>query len=187
MKWIGERISFVDRKDEITVVIYPPNIGGKKIALIIWTILWYAVGGAVLSQLFYDYSQQEKIFMIVFLSFWLYYAVRVTRTLVYISYGREYIKLDKTALRIKKATGKYGKANQYFLENISKFETFELKDSSFQAVYENSPWVRGTDKIQFQYLGKTISFGRKLSAKDADVLYKLLLKRIDKLLRAKKD
>ena len=185
MKWIGERISFVDKKDALTIVIYPPNIGAKKIALIAWTILWYIVGGIVLSQMFYDYSEQEKIYMIIFLSFWLYYAVRVTRTLVYLLYSREFIKLDETALRIKKATGKYGKAKQYFLENISKFETYELKENSFQAIYENSVWVRGTDKIQFQYMGKTISFGRKLNPKDTDVLYKLLIKRIEQYLRRK--
>lgn len=185
MKWIGERISFVDKKDYLTIVIYPPKIGFKRILILVWTFVWYIVGALVFSQLFYDYSEKEKIYIVVFLSFWLYYAVRVTRTLLYLYLSREFIKLDETALRIKRSTGKYGVAKQYFIENIAKFNTVELKERSFQAIYEESPWVRGTDKLQFEYLGKTISFGRKLNDKDAELLFKLLVKRIEQLLRKK--
>jgi hypothetical protein len=185
MKWIGERISFVDKKDYLTIVIYPPKIGFKRILILVWTLVWYIVGALVFSQLFYDYSEKEKIYIVVFLSFWLYYAVRVTRTLLYLYLSREFIKLDETALRIKRSTGKYGVAKQYFIENIAKFNTVELKERSFQAIYEESPWVRGTDKLQFEYLGKTISFGRKLNDKDAELLFKLLVKRIEQLLRKK--
>jgi hypothetical protein len=185
MKWIGERISFVDKKDYLTIVIYPPNIGFKRILILLWTILWYAVGAMVFSQLFLDYSDQEIIFIIIFLSFWLYYAVRVTRTLLYLYFSREFIKVDKTALRIKKSTGKYGVAKQYFIENIAKFKTVELKERSFQSIYEDSPWVRGTDKLQFDYLGKNISFGRKLNEKETALLFKLVIKKIEQHLRKK--
>lgn len=185
MKWIGKRISFVDKKEYLTFVIYPPDIGIKLPVIFTWTLVWYIIGATVLSQLFLDYQEKEKIVMIIFLSFWLYYAVRVTRTLLYLKWGREYIKLDKTALRIKNATGKYGKANQYFLENITKFSILELKENSFQAIYEDSPWVRGTNKMQFEYLGKTVSFGRKLPEKDAKLLFNLMTKRIEQFLRKK--
>lgn len=185
MKWIGERISFVDKKDHLTIVIYPPKIGFKRTLIFLWTLLWYIVGAVVFSQLFLDYSDQERIYIIIFLSFWLYYAVRVTRTLIYLYLSREFIKIDETALRIKKSSGKYGVAKQYFLENIAKFKTVELKERSFQAIYEDSPWVRGTDKLQFDYLGKNISFGRKLNDKDTQILFKLIVKRIEQLLRQK--
>ena len=183
MKWIGERISFVDKKDHITFVIYPPKIGIKLHLIISWVILWYIIGGVVFSQLFGDYEEKEKIILIVFLSFWLYYAVKVTKTLAYLIWGREYLKLDPTSLRIKRATGKYGKAKQYFLENISKFSIYELKENSFQASYEKSDWVMGTNKLHFEDLGKTISFGRKLNEKDATLLFKLITKRIEQYLR----
>lgn len=186
MKWIGERISFVDKKDHVTFVIYPPKIAkSQRVLIFLWTILWYLVGGAVFSQLFFEYEEKEKIMMVVFLSFWLYYAYRVTRTLLYLEYGREYIKLDQHALRIKRSTGKYGKAEQYFLESIQKLEKLELKENSFQAVYENSPWIRGVNRIQFEYIGKKVSFGRKLSEKEAKLFYNFLVKRIQQYLRTK--
>lgn len=185
MKWISERISFVDHKDSATFVIYPPKIGFKRTLILIWVILWYSVGGIVISQLFFEYSEKEKIILLIFLSFWIYFAVRVTKTLAYLLWGREYIKLDQTAFRIKKSTGKFGSAKQYFIENIAKFNVYEVKENSFQAAFENSPWVKGFDKLQFEYLGKNISFGRKLNDKEAQQVFRLLTKRIEQYLRKK--
>ena len=186
MKWIGERISFVDNKDKLTVVIYPPKIGIKYQLLVFWSVLWLAIGAYVTSQFFYVTNQKEQITLIIFMSFWLYFAVRVGKTLIYLTWGREYIKLDKEGLHVKIATGKYGKSKRYFLENLQRFDVVELKETSFQAIYESSAWVKGSNRLSFEYLGKVFTFGRKLNEKDTTTLYKLLLKRIEQLLRQSK-
>src|SRR5690554_5013769 len=98
MKWIGDRISFVDNKDNISFVSYPPKIGWKKIVMLLWFILWIAIGVYMTYQFFRDFSRDEKIVLVVFMSFWTYFAIRVGRTLLYLYYGREFIKLDKDAL-----------------------------------------------------------------------------------------
>lgn len=185
MKWIGERISFKDHKDSISFVIYPPQVGFKKNLVLIWFVLWLLIGGYVTAQFFYEYSDQEKIALFIFMSFWLYFAVRVFKTLLYLFKGREFVKLDDTALRIKKATGQYGKARQYFLENLTKLKVVEMKSTSFQKIFEDSVWVKGTDRIQFEYMGKNFSFGRKLDEKDAKMVFQILTKRINKHLRKK--
>ncbi|MGM0480045.1 MAG: hypothetical protein ACQERC_12560 [Bacteroidota bacterium] len=185
MKWIGERVSFKDHKDSVTFVIYPPQIGYKKNIVLAWFVLWLIIGGTVVSQFFYEYSNQETIALFIFMSFWTYFAVRVLRTLLYLFRGREFIKLDQTALRIKSATGKYGKARQYLIENISKFSVVEMKDTSFQKVFEDSAWVRGTPRLRFEYMGKSIGFGRKLEEKDAKLMFQIITKRITKYIRQK--
>src|SRR5690606_10249747 len=113
-----------------------------------------------------------------------YFAIRVLRTILYLFFGREYIKLDKNSLRIKIATGSYGRSKQYFIENITKLSLNVLKENSFQKVYDDSPWVRGTNRIQFEYFQKTYSFGRKLEEKDAEMIFKIMTKRIDKFLKS---
>jgi len=185
MKWIGERVSFVDNKDKLTVVIYPPNIGFKYKLLLAWVILWLAIGGYVTSQLFYVTTQKEQITLIVFLSFWLYFAVRVGKTLSYLTWGREFIRVDKDGLSLKFGTGRYGKSNRFFLENLQRFDVIEMKETSIAAVYEASPWVKGSNRISFEYQGKVFSFGRKLNEKDTALLYKLMLKRIEQFIRQK--
>ncbi|MDX1653341.1 MAG: hypothetical protein R3277_12665 [Brumimicrobium sp.] len=185
MKWIGERISFVDHKEYVTFVIYPPNIGNKKYLILIWSLAWLAIGAYVFTQFFYDYSEKEKIVLIIFMSFWVYFAVKVFRTLLYLFFGREFIKIDKTALRLKTATSNYGQARQFFLENITKFSVLSLKDNSLQNIYDRSPWVRGSNRIHFEYMGKHYSFGRKLEEKDARLLFGVITKRINQYLRNK--
>lgn len=185
MKWIGERISFVDNKEKLTVVIYPPNIGIKYKLLITWSVFWLAIGIYVTSQLAYVTNQKEQITIIIFLSFWLYFAVRVGKTLIYLTWGREYLKIDKEGLHIKIATGKYGRSKRYFFENLQRFDVIEMKETSFQAVYESSAWVKGSNKISFDYLDKIQTFGRKLNEKDTILLYKLMLKKVEQFLRQK--
>ena|SRR5690554_78863 len=185
MKWIGERISFVDKKDSISFVIYPPKIGRKKILILVWFALWVLIGGYVSAQFFQDYTQEEKLALFIFMVFWFYFAMRVLRTILFLFFGKEYIKLDKNSLRIKKATGSYGKSKQYFLENITKLNLIVLKDNSFQKVYDDSAWVRGTNRIEFEYFQKRHSFGRKLEEKDAKMMFQILTKRIEKFVKSK--
>lgn len=186
MKWIGNRITFVDNQDSVSFVIYPPKLGWKKHLVLAWFVLFFGIGVYISTRFFLDFSKEEKLVLFIFMAFWLYFTIRVFRTLLYLYFGREYIKLDKTSLRVKTATGEYGKAKQFFIENVSKFKMESLKDSSFQKVYDDSPWVKGTPRINFEYYEKKYSFGRKLENKDAEMLYKILTKRIEKFIRAKK-
>lgn len=186
MKWIGERISFLDKKDSISFVIYPPKLGRKKLLIVIWFVLWLAIGTYVTTAFFKEYSDEEKLALVIFMLFWLYFAIRVLRTIIYLYFGKEYIKLNKNSLRVKRATGSYGKSNQYFIENINKLSVIPLKEGSFKKVFEDSPWVRGANRIQFECFQKRYSFGRKLNDKDAELLFKTLTRRIEKFLKAKK-
>ncbi|MBL1280098.1 MAG: hypothetical protein COA33_007495, partial [Fluviicola sp.] len=59
------------------------------------------------------------------------------------------------------------------------------KEKSIQAAWEKSPWIIGGDRIEFEYLGKLVKFGKKLNDKDTQLLFALITKRIDQRLRKK--
>lgn len=187
MKWIGNRITFVDKKDSVSFVIYPPKLGRKKSFILIWFVLWLLVGGYVTTSFFQEFSKEEKLALVIFMLFWLYFAIRVLRTILYLYYGKEYIKLDNNCLRIKTATGNYGKSTQYFIENITKLSVVPLKEGSFKKIFEDSAWVRGANRIQFEHFKKNYSFGRKLDDKDSEMIFKILTRRIEKYLKGKKE
>lgn len=69
MKWIGERISFVDDQMKTTVVIRPENIGWVKAVLGAWFFMWLTIGGIMFWSLGLKLNQQEQIIVVVFLSF----------------------------------------------------------------------------------------------------------------------
>lgn len=186
MKWIGKRISFVDDKLKTTVVIEPESVFWVNALMGAWVAMWMVIGATVIwALLFLEMTKEEKIGLIVFLSFWLYFAIRVTRTFFWLLWGKELIKIDETAMTYKRSIRRFGKAVPYYLENITKIRVIVPKERSLQSVWEASPWIRGGERLEFDYLSKTVRFGRKLDEKDAKLLYQFLTKKIDQRLRKK--
>lgn len=187
MKWIGERISFVDEQTKLTVVIYPESSGLMKSLMGAWFAMWMMIGVSLTIYYFSTPLEQNlKIALYVFMAFWAYYAIRVGRSFFWILWGKELIKIDEAAFIHKRSIKSYGKAHHYLLGNISKMRNFETKEGSFQAIWEASPWVKGGERLEFDYLGKVVRFGRKVSEKDGKLLFKLLTKRIDQNIRKMK-
>lgn len=186
MKWIGARISFVDDKKRTTIVIYPENIGWQKALMGAWFFMWLTIGATMFWSFTLKLTEQEKIIVFVFLVFWGYYAIRVGRAFLWMMFGKEKLKIDETALTLKNTIKDYGKATPYFIENIKKVRIQQPKENSIQAVWESSFWIRGGERLEFDYLGKTIRFGRKLEEKEVKLLFNLITKRIEEQLKGKK-
>lgn len=151
-----------------------------------WFCMWLVIGATMTWSLSLRLTQQEQIIVAIFLVFWAYYAVRVGRAFFWLMWGKEMLKIDETALYVKRSIRGYGKSVPYYLENISKIRIQQPKENSIQAVWEASPWIKGGERVEFDYMGKTIRFARKITEKDARLLFNLITKRIDERLRAKK-
>lgn len=187
MKWIGNRISYVDQQDKTTIIITPEQPGFIKALLGAWFFMWLTIGFTIVWSMYnLKFTQQEQIILFVFMVFWTYYAVRVGRTFLWSLYGREYIKIDAFSLTLKTSIRSYGKSKPFFLENIQKISVDVPESNSFQTAWENSPWIRGGERISFEHFGKNIRFGRKLNEQEAKQLFQLITKRIDDQLKRKK-
>ncbi len=187
MKWIGKRISFSDEKLKTTIVIHPKDIGWLKSLMGAWVSMWLTMGAIVIWAYFsLPLEEQETIIIFIFLAFWAYYAFKVTKSWFWMMWGKELIKIDEATLSYKKSVRKYGKSASYLVENISKIRMHKLEAKSFQAAWEKSPWIVGGERLEFDYMGKVVKFGRKLDEKDAKLLFKLLTKRIDAQVRKNK-
>lgn len=187
MKWIGKRISFVEDKDKSTFVIYPER---KPIVLAMigaWFAMWLTIGGVTFwAWNTFELTQQEEIIVVIFLIFWAYYAQRVGRTFLWFMYGKEMLKINEAHFSIKRSIRGYGKAHQYFVDNIKKMSLHQPKEQSIQSAWEKSPWIVGGERIFFEYMGKQTKVGRKLDEKDAKLLFQMLTKRIEKQVRRNK-
>jgi hypothetical protein len=188
MKWIGERISFVEDKDKATFVIYPGTQAWVKALMGAWCAMWFVIGITVIWSYFtFKLTDQENIAVIIFLSFWTYYAIKVGRSYFWLLWGKELIKVNEAALFYKRSVKQFGKSTPYYLENIKKIKMTQPKENSLQAVWETSPWVRGGERLEFEYLGKIVRFGRKLDEKDAKLFFNVLTKKIEERLRKVKN
>lgn len=118
----------------------------------------------------FDLKNQEKIILWIFLSFWVFYFLRIGRTFLWIHYGQEFIKLGEFSVDYKRSIFKYGKAHIIFYENISGFSSHFPKENSFEAVWESSPWISGGERICLETKLKTYKIGRKLSVQETHSL-----------------
>lgn len=145
-----------------------------------WCAMWLAIGITMtLAYFSLKLTQQESLIIVIFMIFWFYYAQRVGRSFLWLLYGREMIKINEVSLTIKKSIRGYGKAREYFLENIHKMRLHQPKENSMQAAWENSPWISGGERLEFDYAGKIIRFGRKLDEKESKLLFQMITKRVE--------
>ncbi|MEJ6686136.1 MAG: hypothetical protein QNK70_02515 [Crocinitomicaceae bacterium] len=179
MKKIGDRISFEDSKFKTTVVIIPERNHFVNMLMGAWLGMWYCIGAVVIWSLFHlVLLEQERIILYIFLLFWCYYAFRISKSYLWLLFGKELLKLNKDAFFIKRSFFRYGKLTPYYYDNIADFH-FEIPEGrTIQAIWESSPWVSGGERFEFEYFGKVKKFGRKLNQRDSKLLSNLLISKI---------
>ena len=182
MKWIGERISYKDHKNPYTTIVITPERTAWKDALMgAWLLMFTFIGAYILYELFsVDHNRDETIALVIFFSFWVYFEWRVMRAFLWLRFGKENIKIDPEYVWVKKSIGKYGKAKRYLIDNVKNISLRTPSERSVSYQFENSYWVIGGERVLFEYLGKTIPFGRKLNEQDAKLLTKFFDKRVQK-------
>lgn len=179
MKKIGDDISFKDHENgSTTIIITPKREMWKDIVLGLWLLLFTAAGLFILYQLFWgDFTKEQKLTFVIFLSFWAYFEFRVGKAFFWLIKGREFIKMSQGEFQLKKAIGTFGKQKRYFIDNMGPFLPIKKKETGISFQFEKSYWVVGGETIQFDYQGKTIVFGRKLTEEERRLLLQVLQKR----------
>ena len=175
VKFISDKVSFSVSHKELKVVILGKVERWKETLLLMWLIAWTFCGIAMAAALFNEgYSQDLKIGIAVFLTFWVYYEYRIGRVFLFRKYGNELILIKEGRLYLKRSILTYGKAREYLIDNIRNFKKVEIPKRSISNAYENSFWILGGERLSFQYLDKYASFGVQLNPHETEALYKLL-------------
>lgn len=199
IKWIGDRISTKDHQDHTTIIIYPKKEKVKEFLLLLWVLGFTFVGIYMFYLLLWglddvlvngddveEIRDKQKIYLIVFLGFWIYFEYKTVMALLWYKFGKELIKIDDVAVSIKRSIFSYGKASRYLFENIKDFKTVEQDNTTFSHFFDNAYWTIGTDALSFSYFGKTKLFGRRLDEKSAKLLLRFIDDRVKKRMRKKK-
>ena len=151
----------------ITIVIRKQIEKWKESLLVAWVTAWTLCGLGFIYQFPLVKDQQMKLMFIVLLAFWLYYEFKIGRAMLWRLYGKELIRVEDGKLIIKNAIKSYGKANEYFIENISELGIIKHQENSFGWQMEQSFWSLGGEMVGFVYGGKAIRLGKQISEKEA--------------------
>jgi hypothetical protein len=187
MKFVSERVSVKKNPTYTTIVILPYSTFWISALMGGWLSMWLVIGIAVISSFFiFQLSYQEQLILWVFLTFWIYYLIKIGRTFLWIKYGKELIKLDQFSFHYKRSLFNYGKMHEVFYENIREIETHFPKENSFESIWESSPWISGGERIKIKTNVKNYNLGRKLSKSEATPLVDLIKNSIKRNVKAEK-
>jgi len=167
MKLISERVSVQEKDNVLSVVILPTTDKKKLNLMLLWLLAWTACGVIVFANYFKMNNQDAKLFIIIYLSFWFYFEYKIARAWIWKKFGREKVWLKNGKLFLQKEINGKGKIKEYGLDLVNEVKLIELSHASFADTINQSFWIKGGERIQFQYMAKTITFGMQLNDKEA--------------------
>lgn len=165
--------------DALTVIISQTIPKKQQVLLECWWFAWLLAGMGFACGWWMAKTTDEQMFFSICLAFWLYFFFRIGKAVAWRRVGQEMIRISQEGVSIKNAFGTYGRAQFFLKGNIKRMELIERDASKFFHTLDQSFWVIGGDALTFQYLRKSIVFGKQLEVKDALALAKV----IDKALR----
>jgi hypothetical protein len=179
MKFISERIGFEQSEEGLTVRIKASKPGDiQKLNIMkVWIVAWSASGLLIGSALFLDYPSDLKIYLAVFLAFWAYFLVKITRAYYFRKYGIEtlYLNGDQCMLR-RDLHGKPGKAYFFRIKEKNAFRWLNKQQKG--SWFYDSFWVDSGGNCGFGKPGAEYRFGLQLEETEGKALVKMLNKEL---------
>lgn len=172
MKVISERTSILKKDNLVSVVILPTTDKKKLGLLFLWLMAWTVCGIIVFANYFRMTDPDIKLFIIVYLAFWLYFEFNITRAFIWKKFGREKLWVQEGILHYQREINKKGKIHEFNLELVSKLELIELKPTRFSDTVSQSFWVKGGERIRFTSQAKTVPLGMQISDAEARAIIK---------------
>jgi hypothetical protein len=172
MKVIGERISILKKEDLLSVVILPTTNKKKLGLMFLWLLAWTVCGIIVFVNYFKVNDQNSKLFIIIYLSFWLYFEFNIARSYIWKRWGKEKLWIKNRILHYQREVNGKGKIREYNLDLVSKLHLVELKASRFTDTINQSFWVKGGERLEFSAQAKLIRLGMQLTDEEAITVMK---------------
>lgn len=182
MKVIGERVSILKKDDLLSIVILPLADKRKLGIMFLWLVAWTVCGIIVFANYFQVTDKSSKLFILIYLSFWVYFEYKITRAFMWRKYGKEKLWITEGTVHYQQEISKRGKIQKFDYSLIQDLQLIEKDDTSFSDIIMSSFWIKGGERIAFQCAHKTVRFGMQLEDKAA----KAIIKEIQEFILGKK-
>ncbi len=170
MEFVSGRVSVERTGEQLSVVIAPRLSRLHEALLVAWNLAWWACGVFILLEMVRMPAGSQRTFWIAFMAFWAWFALRIGRVMLWRLKGVELLRLKDGRFTIKDSIFGYGRANDYFTENIQRFGMLAVDESSWTWQLNDSFWVMGAERLGFEHMGRKVVFGKGLSRDEAQGL-----------------
>ena len=172
MKIIGERISVLKKEDLLSIVILPTTDKKKLGLMFVWLMAWTVCGVIVASNYFNITDKNSKLFIIVYMAFWLYFEFKIARAFTWKKWGKEKLWIKNGILYYQREVRGRGKISEYNCALINDINLIDIKETNFSFIMGQSFWIKGGERIEMQHQAKTIGFGMQLKTEEAKIILK---------------
>ncbi len=175
MEYLSDRVSVERSNASISVVISARPSRSKETVLVIWTLAWLLCGAYIIharSEL--AAGDPLRQYLLAFLAFWAYFLLKIGRATLWRLKGFELWRIKEGTLTVKDSLFGYGRATDYFVDNIRKLGMIDIDPRSWKGQWNDSVWVIGGERLGFEHLGRKVVFGKGLTEEEARQLIVIL-------------
>jgi hypothetical protein len=170
MKIISERISIVKKENVLSVVILPTTDKKKLALLFLWLLAWTLCGMIVLANYFKIHNNDARLYLIIYLSFWAYFEFNIARAFIWKKFGREKLWVQDGILHYQREINRKGKILEFNLDLLTPLRLIELKRTRLADTINQSFWVKGGERIEFDSQARNVRFGMQISDEEAGTI-----------------
>ena len=156
---IGDRITYAWHEDALTIIIDQAIPRSQRLMLEGWFLAWLGVGGATAMEMA-GATGSDRTFFLVFMAFWVFFAFRVLKVILWRRIGREMVRITAEGMSVKNAFNDLGRARFFIKDNIKKMEVVQRDPTKFMQNLDQSFWIMGGDSLQFTYLRGRFVLGK---------------------------
>jgi hypothetical protein len=162
MKIVSPRVSILKKENVLSVVILPTADNKKLGLLFLWVFAWSVCGIIVLVNYFTLHDANAKLFTLIYLSFWAYFELSITRAFIWKKFGKEKLWIQNGSIHYQRQINNKGKIFEAPLGLVSKLQYLDVSKTSFVDSINQSFWVKGGERLSFQAQAKIIRLGLQL-------------------------
>jgi hypothetical protein len=134
-----------------------------------WFVTWTLCGAYFIYELTQPQADPKtRQGLLLMLAFWAWFEIRIGRVVLWRLKGFELWRLKGGVLSVKDSILGYGRAHEYFVENIQRFGPIGIDETSWKWQLNDSFWVMGGERIGFEHVGKKIAIGKGLTRQEAE-------------------
>lgn len=178
VSYLSDRIAYKKTDEDLTVYIRAASRSDEKKLRMLkaWVIAWSICGLLIFVQLFLPfYTADEKLYFLIYLSFWAYFEYRVAAAYYFRRYGTETIYLNNDKFMIRRDVhNRKGKPQHFKAVVKNPFTIPADQPTGWAKHFYNSFWVTTGNSIAFGNKPKEYRFGVQLSEKESKSLVRLL-------------
>lgn len=151
-----------------SLVIIPYTDKWRLWALFVWILSWTISGLIIIGSYRFVHSEQQKLFILIFTFFWIYYEWKIIQVFMWRKWGKERLWIKEDALYAEEqSTFNRPKIRYWKLRDINEIALVEFDEKSFSDFLSDSFWNKGKPRMRINVLGKNYFLGYQLSDKEA--------------------